>query len=159
TTWSARASQGSNLERTRWLRSTSLTGRAPRCMSEIRTVSTPTILAASRGWLLSHAGEHALLPPQPLHRRLSHLLEGHGARLEPAGGTAARPAPVERREARGRGERGDRQPGSHRSLRLIRSVFGRRRRELRRSPRARARWGAPGRVGERPDPPARTSAG
>src|SRR5207248_1953536 len=129
TTSSARASHDISLERTRWLRRTSFTGLAPRCMSEITTVSTPTIFAARDRRLPCNFGELALLPPQSLHRRLPYLLQGHGARSGQAGPAPARRPLVRRRRQAGR--LGGGLAGGHRSVRIGRSVRGRGRRQLR----------------------------
>ena len=61
------------------MRSRSLPGTVPRCRSEMTALRTarscqPVSLGLPR--------ERPLLPPQPLHRRLPDLLEGHAARVE-----------------------------------------------------------------------------
>ena len=77
----------------------------------------------------------ALLPPQPLRRRMPDLLEGHGARPEPQAG-AAPAAAARRTRARERSAR----PPARRHARVARPVRGGR--ALRGRPRGAAREGA-----------------
>ena len=87
-------------------RATSAPAKPPMWRSDTTAVRTPGMVSGGRE--ARFEGRVAVLPPQPLRRRVPDLLEGDGARPQPPGGAAA--AAELHAAARGRSARPRRPP-------------------------------------------------